>query len=192
MTQATYDDKKLVIDILSQSFDANQSVNYVIHQDNKRIRRIQALMAYSFNVCFQFGNVYLTDDRTACALILFPDKKKTSLKTISWDIKLIIKSFGILNIYKVLSRESKIKKHQPNELMYYLWFVGVLPERQNTGRGTQLINEIIKDSKRIGRAIYLETSTVKNIPWYKKFGFEIYDQLDLSYRLFFLKRDINK
>jgi len=192
MKNADYKDKNLVIDILTKSFDTNQSVNYIAKQDGKRLKRIRALMDYSFEVCYMFGDVFLSDDRKACALILYPDKKKTTLKSILLDIKLIFSCIGVENIKKALVRESKIKQLQPKTTMYYLWFIGVDPEHQNEGIGSVLLDEIINDSKNKQRPIYLETSTLKNLPWYKKYGFQIYNELELSYKLFFLKRELDK
>jgi GNAT superfamily N-acetyltransferase len=192
MKNADYKDNNLVIDILTKSFDTNQSVNYIAKQDGKRLKRIRALMDYSFEVCYMFGDVFLSDDRKACALILYPDKKKTTLKSILLDIKLIFSCIGVENIKKALVRESKIKQLQPKTTMYYLWFIGVDPEHQNEGIGSILLHEIINDSKNKQRPIYLETSTLKNLPWYKKYGFQIYNELELSYKLFFLKRELDK
>jgi ribosomal protein S18 acetylase RimI-like enzyme len=80
---------------------------------------------------------------------------------------------------------------QPKEPMYYLWFIGVEPEKQGSGIGTKFFTEILDHSKNLNRPIYLETSTLRNIPWYKQFGFEIYSELDFGYKLFFLRRLIN-
>lgn len=190
MIRANYPEKELVIDILSGSFDANQSVNYIAQQDKKRLKRVRALMDYSFEVCYSFGEVFLSEDKKACALVLFPDQKRTTLKSILLDIKLIFSCIGIGNIFKALKRESKIKSLQPKEAMYYLWFIGVKPQYQHTGIGMKLLDEIIKHSDAMERPIYLETSTTSNLPWYKKFGFEIYNELDLGYKLFFLKRKL--
>lgn len=190
MISSTYENKKLVIGILTSSFVENKSVNYIVKQDNKRISRIQELMDYSFEVCYHFGKVYLSDDRKACALVLFPEQKKTTFKSIWLDIKLIIKSVGIFSIDKALHRESKIKEVQDKGLMYYLWFIGVDPSSQGKGSGTKLMNELIVESESMNRPICLETSTLKNLPWYKKFSFEVYQELDLSYKLFFLKRPL--
>ena len=88
-----------------------------------------------------------------------------------------------------MHREAMIKKLQPKEQMYYLWFIGVDPEFQNEGIGSKLLEDIIKDGNGKKRSIFLETSTLKNLPWYKKFGFQIYNELELSYKLFFLKRE---
>lgn len=189
MIKASYSDKSFVLDILTKSFDTNKSVNYIVKQDKKRVQRVRALMDYSFEICYLFGEVFLSDNKRACALILYPDKKKTTLKSILLDIKLILSCVGLSNVKKALTRESKIKKIQPKEPMYYIWFIGVDPVYQNSGIGTELLNEVIEDSSRKKRPIYLETSTTKNLPWYKKFGFDIYNELDLSYKLFFLKRD---
>lgn len=192
MKKAEYTDKALIVDILTKSFESNQSVNYIVKQDEKRIKRVSALMDYSFEVCYAFGDVFLSDDKKACALVLYPDKKKTTVKSVLLDLKLILSCVGIENIKKTLNRESRIKKIQPKEIMYYLWFIGVDPVYQNTGIGSVFLDELIEDSKLKRRPIYLETSTLKNLPWYQKYGFNIYHEADLSYKLFFLKRELAK
>jgi ribosomal protein S18 acetylase RimI-like enzyme len=189
MIKAEYADKQLVVDILSNSFETNKSVNYIVKQDENRLGRIRSLMDYSFEVCYMFGSVFMSPDKKACALVLFPDKKKTTLKSILLDAKLALFCVGLRNIKKTLARESMIKKIQPKELMYYLWFIGVDPKHQNTGIGTKLLYDLIQDSNLKKRPMYLETSTMKNLPWYEKFGFHIYHKLDLGYKLFFLKKN---
>ena len=192
MRKAEYSDKNLVLDILTNSFEANQSVNYIVKQDKKRVKRIRSLMDYSFEVCSMFGEVWISDDRRACALVLYPDRKRTTLKSIWLDLKLIFNCIGLSNVFKAMDRESKIKKIQPKERMCYLWFIGVNPIYQGSGIGSKLLREIIEESKMEDRPIYLETSTMKNLPWYKKSGFEVYNKLELSYTLYFLKRTLNE
>ncbi|WP_218330740.1 GNAT family N-acetyltransferase [Hydrotalea lipotrueae] len=190
MKKAQRDDKNLVVDILTKSFDTNLSVNYIIKQDSKRERRIQALMDYSFEICTAFGDVFISDDNNACALIVYPDKKKATLRSTMLDIKLILQAVGFGNISKTLKREKLISSIQPKIQMAYLWFIGVDPGAQGKGIGSKLLQEIIDYSNNNNRPIYLETSTVKNLPWYEKFGFEIYNEQDLTYHLYFFKRDV--
>jgi len=188
MKNANRDSKNLVVDILSKSFDKNLSVNYIAKQDSKRKARIRSLMDYSFEMCYLFGNVYLSDDEKACALVLYPRKKKDNLRTVFLDVKLIFKCIGIRHIIKVLSREATIKKVQPKEDIVYLWFIGTDPSAQNIGIGSKLIRSVIDITCREGKPIYLETSTTKNLPWYQKLGFEIYAEKNLGYNLFFLRK----
>lgn len=188
MIKAGRKDKRLILDILSNSFDENQSVNYIVTQDEHRKVRIRALMDYSFEICYRFGAVYLSNDKTACALVLYPDQKKFSMVTAWLDIKLVFNAIGLTRAGKAMSRESAIKSNYPKEQIYYLWFLGVLDTCQNRGIGTQLLKEVIKDSQTQKRPVFLETSALKNIPWYQKNGFEIYNELDFGYKLYMLKR----
>src|SRR5438046_9330363 len=116
-------------------------------------------MDYSFEVCFLFGEVLLSDDRKGCALILFPDKKKTTGRTIMLDLKLVFTCLGIKNLLKTLDRESKIKKQHPPSPFVHLWFIGVDPNYQNKGIGTFLLEKVIAEADKLGRNICLETST---------------------------------
>lgn len=188
MIKAGRRDKSLIIDILSDSFDENQSVNYIITQDQHRKVRIRALMNYSFEICYRFGAVYLSSDRAACALVLYPDQKKFSLATTCLDLKLVFNAIGLTRAAKAMSRESAIKSNYPQEPIYYLWFLGVLGANQHAGIGTQLLKEVIQDSQMQKRPVYLETSTLNNILWYQKKGFEVYNELDFGYKLYMLKR----
>lgn len=190
MKTAKYNDKSLVVDILTKSFDTNLSVNYIIKKGGNREKRLRALMDYSFEMCMAFGDVFLSDDDKACALIIYPDKKKSTLKSTLWDIKLIIQAVGLSNISKTLKREKLISSIQPKIPMLYLWFIGVDPAEQGGGIGSKLLQEIIDYSNSSNRPIYLETSTVKNLPWYDKFGFETYNEQNLTYHLYFFKRDV--
>lgn len=188
MIRAAKTDKRTVTDILTHSFSDNRSVNYVIPQDKNRIERIRKLMAYSFDICFRFGDVYLSDCRRACALVLYPDRKRATIQSIWWDLRLAATVFGLHRTAKVLSREQIIKKHHPSGNMFYLWFIGVQQGFQRTGIGKGLLQELLRESEKMQRPVYLETSTPENVPWYQRFGFEVYAEEDLSYRLFFLRK----
>jgi hypothetical protein len=192
MIKAEAIDKTTVINVLSSSFEDNQSVNFIVSQDEKRARRIQALMDYSYEICSLFGEVWLSDDKNACVLILYPHQKRTTLKLIWLDIRLIVQAVGLKGINRALKREAKIKNVQPKEEMTYLWFIGVDPEFQHRDIGNKLLKEIITHSNQKKLPVYLETSTLRNIPWYESHGFHTYKQLELGYTLFFLKREPDK
>jgi hypothetical protein len=189
MIKASKNHKSRVIEILTKSFKDNQSVNYIVKQDSKRAERIKALMDYSFEVCLMFGEVYLSDDQKGCALVLYPDQKSFSIKSTLMDVQLLLNAIGLTRVGKAMSRETAIKSNYPKDPIYYLWFLGVINSDQNKGIGSQLLKEIIIDSQKQHKPIYLETSTIKNIPWYKKFGFSIYNELDFGYKLFMLRKE---
>lgn len=190
MERANVKQKNLIVGLLVAAFQENLSVNFIVRQDEKRLKRIAALMDYSFEMCHHFGDVWITEHEDGCALVLYPHLKKFSLLGVWLDIKLIFLAIGISGIFKALKREDLIKMIKPKTPMAYLWFIGVDPKAQHAGQGSQLLSEIIVSAEKNHLPLYLETSTIINLPWYKKFSFEIYDQLDLGYTLYFLKRTL--
>jgi ribosomal protein S18 acetylase RimI-like enzyme len=189
MITARIEDKSLVVDILSASFDQNISVNYVVKQDGKRKERIRRLMEYCFDSCFQNGKVYLSGDRNACALILFPEQEKVSLQSVMNDLRLAFSCIGPERLPKVLARESKVKSNYPKHSIFYLRFVGVHPDYQRNGIGSSLINEIIHEARVMKKPVYLETSMIDNVKFYKNLGFELFNELHLPHQLFLFRRN---
>lgn len=189
MTNALYNEKDLVINILTESFVDNRSINYILKQDVKKAVRLKRLMAYSFDACCRSGEILLSNDKKACALIIFPEKKRTTIKSLVADIKLMFGVMGLGKVRKAMQREAAIKNVHPKKLIAYLWFIGVENKEQGKGIGSSLIKEIIVHYNGLNRIICLETSTLKNIPWYQKFGFGIYKELDFGYTLYCMKRE---
>lgn len=190
MIKATKAQKELVIGILTDSFRENKSVQYIIQKSKNNDSALRELMDYSFEMCMVFGDVFLSEDNAGCALVLYPERKKSTPYAIWLDLKLCLKCIGISNVKNALVRETKIKALQKivNHHTSYLWFIGVATSNQNIGIGSQILKEVMAEAEKAGRNVILETSTVKNIPWYSKFGFSIYNKLDLSYTLYFLER----
>ncbi|PWK68300.1 acetyltransferase (GNAT) family protein [Mucilaginibacter oryzae] len=188
MIKAIKNDKELVINILSRSFATNQSVNYIVRQDHKKKKRIAALMDYSFELCSSFGDVWLSEDKQACALVLYPHRQRTTFASILLDIRLIWQAIGLQNIRKAINREAQIKAKQTQDPMAYLWFIGVHPDFQRQGKGSKLMLELIASARTDGTVFFLETSTRENLAWYERFNFKVYDRLDLGYPLYFLKQ----
>lgn len=89
MIRAKYTDKDEIVRILSYAFAENKSVVSLVRKGNGYKKRIESLMNYAFDECWDFGSVYLSDDLKACALILFPEKKRNTLKSVWRNIKLV-------------------------------------------------------------------------------------------------------
>lgn len=183
----TYKDK--IVDILSKSFDDNQSINFIVKQDRKRRERIRYLMDYCFEVCMIKGQIFLSEDHSCCALILFPKRKLKLLQIIWLDINLAIRSIGFSRIGRVMKREKLIKENHPKSDFCYLWFIGVDPLSQGRGKGTALLSDILQHCDEKSQNVYLETSVLKNLPWYEKHGFEIINEIDIGYKLFQMIRN---
>ncbi|WP_271769103.1 GNAT family N-acetyltransferase [Aquimarina algiphila] len=187
MGLATNADKKRIIEIILESFKDNQSVNYIVKQDQKRVKRISKLIEYSFFQGNEFGEIFISEDRNAACIVIFPDQKKTTFYSILWDLKLMAEVIGIRKVRAALKREALLKKNYPKTPYVHLWYIGVDPPHQKKGIGSALLEEVITFCG--DKPIYLETSVVSNLAWYEKFGFECLKILDLGYILYLLKKN---
>ncbi|PSL44634.1 acetyltransferase (GNAT) family protein [Chitinophaga niastensis] len=177
MIKADYTDRSLVIEILTKAYDKNETINETIMQDKNRNARLHKLMKYSFFLCKQFGKVYLSDDKQAVALILFPEKKRTTLKTIGWDIQFLFTISGFSKSLKALSRENAVRKAHPTGPIYHLWYLATDPLHAGKGIGGALMKDLIGDAEAKNRILCVESRMEQNTSWYQKLGFSIYKEL---------------
>jgi ribosomal protein S18 acetylase RimI-like enzyme len=65
-----------------------------------------------------------------------------------------------------------LEKRHPTEPHYYLEFVGVHPAFQGRGLGSLMLQRVTgwADEQSVG--CYLETSNPRNVPLYRRFGFQ--------------------
>ena len=179
-------DKKQVVSILTDAFIhvlIPNSINFVVKNDTKRSERLKSLMEFQFDMALELGNIFISDDSKAC--IIYINKWKLTLKRIILEIKLLFNVIGVENVFQVLKREKIIKSYHPKANFIHLWLMGVIPESQGTGIGSQLLQETLKFYD--GRLIYLETTTPENLEFYKKNGFAIFHRtFELDYPLYFL------
>lgn len=151
-------------------------------------------MDYSFELCHDSGEIYLTPDEKGVALIFLPYKKKTSLKSVWRDIVIALCVIGITRIMKVLRREQYINKIRPRDINYmYFWFFAVDPLYQGNGAAKHIKDGIFKISDERNMPIYVETSGEKQKNVYRNYGFEIYHTwTQKDYTLYFMKRQPKK
>ena len=66
-----------------------------------------------------------------------------------------------------------IEAQHPREPHVYLAVIGVRPDRQGQGLGTALLTPGLAAADGLGLPVYLESSNEKNLPLYRRFGFEV-------------------
>lgn len=185
MRKATKEDISKVKDILCKSFAENKSANYVLRSKNK----LPELFDYSISKGILFGDIWISDDNNACAILIDPKRKKFSLQSIWLDIQLAINVVGISRVKKVMKKEAVTNDTLPKNLDYiHLWFLGVNPSEQGKGIGGKFLTELIEKYKPYKTAMCLETSTLRNLPFYEKNGFEVYNIKNFGFDLYFFKR----
>lgn len=177
MNQFSKTEKELIISILSTSFQNNKSVLYTIKNGQEKNKYIKCLMDYAFYEGEKQKGVLISKNNQGAAIFIYPNRKKIfNLSSLIESVKVVLNAFGVAGIRKVLRREEYIKSLHPQNDFLYLWFIGVVPAEQGKGTGSLLLNELIKIADEQKIPVYLETSLIENLPFYKKHGFEVYHE----------------
>lgn len=132
----------------------------------------QLLFSYACWQAESFGQVLLNETKDAAALLVEPQRKRTTLRSVLWDIRLAFLSIGIFRVIKVMRREAHLKKHFPRTPHLYLWFIGVDVQAQGHGKGGQLLTKIKELAASKELPIFLATSTERNFAFYESHGFQ--------------------
>ena len=76
--------------------------------------------------------------------------------------------------------ERLLARHHPREPHWYLQTLAVAPVAQRRGVGTALIAPGLERADADGVGVFLETQRESNIPYYRRFGFELTEEISLS------------
>ncbi|MDV3769046.1 hypothetical protein CMU26_05765 [Elizabethkingia anophelis] len=186
MTNIDRKDYPRIEEILTNAFRENKSVNYILKKEGENLL-ISKLISYSIFKGYSFGDIWLNETKTACVICIDPKKERITLESLKKDFWLITSVIGIKNLLKVLKKESITKKHLPYDIDFvHLWYIGVIPEEQGQGIGSKLLLDVIKYYKEKKEAICLETSTLKNLPFYENLGFHRYHTENFGFDFYFL------
>ena len=191
MRIATNSDKSLVSNILTSAFeslDQENSINYVVKQDNKRIERMNVLMEYLFDRSMLFGNIFISDNEKACLLIKYPRRERLTLKTLRLDIRLAVKCIGLSRVGGILKRQRVVKKFAPIEEHITPVILGVVEKHQGRGTAVRLMLEVKKAFADNQLPVIIDAAAMANVEMYQKFGFKVFGKDDsLGFPLHFLR-----
>jgi hypothetical protein len=193
MQKATSEDKKRVIDLLTWGSEDNKGIAYFTCQNEKQVKSTQPFLDYAFEICFLFGEIWLSDDRNTCALIWYPHRTRITLKSVYLTMKLIVSELDLSILPGVLHRDRKIKSIRRKVNMAYLWHIGATPAFQHQETYNLFFAEVLQMCKGQNLPVYVETADLKNLEWYESFGFNGYGAYECPYFdqiLFFLKWDL--
>lgn len=190
MRRGTRSDKKLVVGILVTAFESlkeDNSINFIIRNDKKRLKRLYYLMNYLFERAILFGDVFINDQENACIIFNYPDQIKPSWKSFLLDLKLTFNCLGFSRVFKVLKRISISKQYFPKGDHIRI-VIGGSNTTSGNGAAARLMLEIVREFKDYKLPVITDASNPDNVKLYKKLGFkEIGIDESLGYPIYFLR-----
>jgi GNAT superfamily N-acetyltransferase len=125
---------------------------------------------------FEHGSAYVSADFRGAALWLPPGvhPNAEALERVFRDTAKPEHQNDLLSTFE------KMGEWHPNEPCWYLPMIGVEPNAQNRGVGRALMAHAVARCDQEGLLAYLESSNPRNIPLYKRHGFEVMGEIQIG------------
>jgi len=167
----------LAAGILARAFYSDPPMVYAIPDAAERARLLPPLMRTFATYATMFGEPFMTGDSPQAVALWLP--------LVEFDTPERDREAGLDRIPDILGAENfarlthiariaeRFHKQSAPGSHLYLQFLGVEPARQGQGLGSALIRPMLERADANGSRCYLETFQPRNVPLYKRHGFEI-------------------
>ncbi len=175
--RATAGDFARVGRTLASAFADDPVTCWMSRRDGKRDAGRRAMFDFlAANLGVTGNELWTSSDYSAAALWMPPER--ADLKQPLWqELKMIptLLSFaGFSGISRVNAFRKAADAHHPKTRPhFYLMTIGVDPRFQGQGLGSALLEANLKHIDSKGLPAYLESSSPKNVPLYRRHGFEV-------------------
>jgi ribosomal protein S18 acetylase RimI-like enzyme len=164
--------------MLARAFFDDPMVTYITPDPEKRRRHLP----WFFRLATRYGQPYGESFTTpagvgAAAIWLPPGSTITSqIRMVRLGLLLAPFKFGLptfLRFAKITNELERLHKRDVPPEHWYLFVLGVDPERQGQGIGGAMIAPVLERADRDRLPCYLETAKERNVTFYRKHGFEV-------------------
>lgn len=164
-------ENQLIGDVIGDSF-SDDPVNRWVFGSRECMTEYYALAAKKLYLPEGRGDIM--HEANGGSLWLPPGKSKVIPLYRSLDIaKSMINHNGLKSLMRGLAFDRALAKAKPVEPHFYLFAIGVRPNHQGKGIGGRLMTEGLQRVDQAKMPAYLESSKEINVPFYKRFGFEV-------------------
>ena len=185
-----------VSQVLARAFFDDPMVMYVVPDDERRRRSLPWFFRLAARYGDRWGENYTTPGRVAGAAIWLPpgDNITSPMRLIRLGMLAAPFKFGLPSFMRFLSVTNHLEHLHKRDVPpdhWYLFVLGVDPERQGQGVGGNIIQPVLERADHDRLPCYLETMKERNVTFYKKHGFEVVidDQFKDGPRYWTMKRD---
>ena len=168
-TATTASDEASIIDVLVRANWADPAARWVWPDSQQFLTHFPSFVRAFGGKAFAHGSAYYVDGYVGAALWLPPDVHPDENALIA----LLQRTVSDQIQKDVFAVFEQMGRYHPNEPHWYLPLMGVDPSQQSKGFGSALLQHTLIQFDRNNKLAYLESSNPRNIPLYKRHGFEL-------------------
>lgn len=164
-------------DVLGRAFAADPAFRFALPDDSRRARQLTWLASRLIRLAwFAGGHVDAVDERPSAVALWVPVER--AWREPLWPVLragLIAAPFvfGLASVRRLMAMDEVTKSmHRARAPLPhdYLMQLAVDPQRQGAGLGGALLEEGLRRAAAAGRAVWLETTNLRNVPFYERHG----------------------
>lgn len=165
---------------LADAFSDDPMMTWMYADAARRPEMVHRFMRAALDIGFPHGHVYAAAGDTAAAIWSPPDVEMFDDAALGTLFGLLTEQLGdrVGEVGEGLTRIGEAHPHDRPH--FYLFVLGTAGPSQSRGIGSALITEVLGRCDRQGLGAYLESSNVRNVPFYERHGFKVLTEVKLS------------
>jgi ribosomal protein S18 acetylase RimI-like enzyme len=161
---------------LAAAFDRDPITSFCVRTDARHQWAMRVAFKRALDLFQAHDLTFVANDGQGAALWARHDQWQLTFWQEWMLIPLYIRVCGIGRFMRLSHGFDSMKSHHPTEPHYYLYLLGVHPDHQLQGLGSALLCTMLERCDREHMPAYLEASSPRNIPFYKKHGFQVIEE----------------
>jgi ribosomal protein S18 acetylase RimI-like enzyme len=175
-TAATASDEASIIDVLVRANWDDPAARWVWPDSQQFLMHFPSFVRAFGGKAFTHGSAYYVDGYVGAALWLPPDVHPDENVLIALVQQTVSEQIQ-KDFFPVLEQ---MGRYHPSEPHWYLPLMSVGPSQQGKGFGSALLQHTLLQFDRDNKLAYLESSNPRNIPLYKRHGFELLGSIQIG------------
>ena len=160
---------------LARAFEDDPVMGWVFPDPSRRLSRLERFFAMTMQVSLiRWGEVWMSEDGASAALWASPGHWR-------WSTGEVLHAAPILGMRGpvALFGLMRVEARHPRWPHWYLATLGTEPAMQGRGLGGAVMEPVLRRCDEEGIGAYLESSKERNVPYYRRHGFEVVDEVTL-------------
>jgi ribosomal protein S18 acetylase RimI-like enzyme len=164
---------------LARTFYDDPVTSHIFRNEKRREAGLRVYFRTQMRADYlPFGGCYTTEGYAGSAV--WAPAGKPLLTGLSGILTMVpVLPYVATNLVTTLRVLSLIERLHPHEPHWYLASLGTAVEQQGRGIGTALLQPVLRHCDAEGLPAYLESSKERNVPFYRRHGFEVVEEVAL-------------
>ena len=177
--RATGDDVDAMAAQLARTFFDDPVTSHIFRNEERREAALRVYFRTQMRADYlPFGGCYTTEGYAGSAI--WAPAGKPLLTGLGGILTMLpVLPFVASNLGTTLRLLKLIESKHPHEPHWYLATLGTAVDRQGTGVGSALLRPVLEHCDAEGIPCYLESSKERNLPFYRRHGFEVVEEVPL-------------